>query len=165
MDNQGYFRELALWFCSVDCYNKAIRRFLNKRFDPEADPYDDPEVLRRMQDAYDGYRASVARGFIANLPNLFRTENKYIEPRITAALDDFQTQRANAIVHAEDEVYKRVLAEWQHELMKLAEAQEKEDAKQSERQQKEDQKQRKIDEEDARRVAEEERWRPKPFNV
>lgn len=171
LSTSGNFMESPLWFCSLDCYKKAVRKYLDKRYDFDIEPADDPDVSKRLGDAH--WEHVVSSSF---LDHFNKTEQQIMQPHINAAYNDFYERKAHAIVSAEHEVWKRVYAEHKHYLMKLAEAeveqefkeeerQRKEEEKRAEQQRKEQERQRKIDEEEKAREAEEARWQPKPFDL
>jgi len=49
----GEFSESSLWFCSVDCYRKAIDKFVDPQF--LQDFFDRPEVIKQMKIWLDKY--------------------------------------------------------------------------------------------------------------
>ena len=152
--------DLPYWFCSIDCYKNEIRKRLDRRYDFNCEAEDDIGYIERIQNAREDYRTSV------NLfLHPFRVEAKYIQAEIDKAVAEFKNKKVQGIMAAEDQLHKRLAAEWKYEQEQEAAAIEKEEAKREQQAQKEAERQRKIDDEEEAREAEEERWRPKPFDL
>ncbi|MFY9830020.1 MAG: hypothetical protein WAK69_15750, partial [Rhodoplanes sp.] len=55
LSSDGTFRDTPYWFCSVECYRKAVGKFLNPRFWFDKSVYDDPEFRALHRKWYDDY--------------------------------------------------------------------------------------------------------------
>lgn len=155
LDPDGTFMGLPYWFCSLECYKKSIRKFLDHRYDFDTKPQDDEDYCSRVEDARVDYYVK-ARSFFS--PVAWKSESDYIKPAVDAALDAFLTRQTSEIVGAELELHNRLSAEWEHEMKEEAIERDKEVAKR-------DAQAAKLAQEQEIRNAEEEKWRPKPFNI
>lgn len=180
LDADGGFMGLPYWFCSIKCYKKAIRNFLDPRYDFDKQATDDEECVERMKEAVIDYyvKARATGGLLSSLFNrvAWQSENDYTRPEKEAAIAAFEDRKVGEITGAEIELHKRLHAEWIHAMEEEINEREKEEAKQeqqarkdeakrAEQAQKDAERQRKIDEAEEAREAEEERWRPRPFEL
>lgn len=152
--------DLPYWFCSIDCYKNEIRKKIDRRYDFNCEAEDDIGYIERIQKAREEYYASMSL-----FRNPFSVEAKYVQAEINKAVAEFKNKKVQGIMAAEDQLHKRLAAEWKYEQEQEAAALEKEQAKQHELAKKEAERQRKIDEEEAAREAEEEKWQPKKFDI
>jgi hypothetical protein len=113
LDPDGTFMGLPYWFCSLECYKKSIRKFLNPRYDFDKKPQNDEDYCSRIEDARVEYYVK-ARSIFS--PVAWRSELDYIKPEVDKAFDAFQTKKFGEITGAEIELHQRLFAEWQHQI-------------------------------------------------
>lgn len=132
LDPDGSFMGLPYWFCSVDCYKKAVRKFLDPRYDFDKRPHDDEEYCNRVREAYIDYHVKANEGsFLENLLNPigWKKPDDYCKPETDAAFDAFMTKKESEIIGAEIELQNRLSAEWDYAMKQETEARDKETAK------------------------------------
>jgi hypothetical protein len=116
LDPDGTFMGLPYWFCSVECYKKAVRKYLDPRYDFDKQPEDDEDYCARVQNALADYHDKAGSGPLETLfsPVAWQKPHDYIKPEVDKALDAFQTKKIGEIAGAEIELHNRLFAEWQH---------------------------------------------------
>jgi hypothetical protein len=130
------FQDLPYFFCCEDCHKKAVRKYLNKRYDFDADLSQDEDFQREWEEIDDAYAViPEGHGLWAQLKGI--TEHNWKTPRQEALVERWHKARVDAIADAENEIYKRLRAELDHEEQEEAEELEKERLKQEEREAKE----------------------------
>lgn len=173
IDPDGTFFGMPYWFCTVDCYKKAVSKYIkDKRYGFDKDPYDDHEVKAAVKDAYAELMVEMSEGNIITHffnPKLRMSESEFIQTHIKPTVDQFYSEQSNQIFFAEVELSQRLEAEWWHQIQEDAAQRERERAKLHEQFDKDWQKlKQKEAKEEAERQAkreEEERWQPRPFKL
>jgi len=51
LDPDGKFMGMPYWFCSVECYKKAVRKFLEPRYDFDNQAEDDDDYKEHVENA------------------------------------------------------------------------------------------------------------------
>jgi hypothetical protein len=160
LEPDGSFLSLPYWFCSVKCFQKAIGKYLNPRYDIDKKVEDDGEYDATFKRARQEYFDHMTGGIFYQLFNKFphRTEMDCIHAHMNAFIESFRECQIDEIGAAQLELHKRLFAEWEHqtderdaEIAKEAAKREAQDAK--------------LAQEQEARNAEEEKWRPKPFDI
>jgi hypothetical protein len=135
LDPDGSFMGLPYWFCSLECYKKSVRKYLDPRYDFDKRPQDDEEYCERVREALVDYHVKASEGgLIERLfnPVGWTKPDVYIKPEADKAHDAFITKKESEIVGAELELHNRLAAEWKHEDEQQAAKLEKESAKRRE---------------------------------
>jgi hypothetical protein len=130
--SDGSFMNMPYWFCSVECYKKSVRKYLDTRYDFDKQPEDDEEYCARVAAAYEDYYDKANSGdFLDRLVNPvgWTKPDVYTKPLVDAALESFHTRKESEIIGAEIELSARLGAEWAHEREEQQAKQEKETAK------------------------------------
>lgn len=165
LDADGTFMGLPYWFCSVECYKKAVSKHIaNPRYGFDKRPQDDEEYCERVQEALVDYHVKAENIF--SLVG-WKKPHDYIKPEADAAYDAFITKKEGEIAGAEIELQNHLFAEWMHQLEEEKAKQEKESEKRKAEMEREQQKLNKLLDEkaqlDAEEAAFEEVLRPKPI--
>jgi YHS domain-containing protein len=159
LHSDGSFHGSDYWFCSVTCYQKAVRPFISD------DEYgfgrefgDDPDLLAAIEDeAYDAV-------------DFYRMKVKNIqEKKLAEYRAAWYERQADIIVEAESELLQRVEAEadyvLEQEYKKELEATLKREEQAMREAEKQAEAERKEAEKEAERQAEEEKWKPRRFDI
>ncbi|WP_271592208.1 hypothetical protein [Bradyrhizobium sp. CCBAU 65884] len=173
IDQDGSFFGMPYWFCSVDCYKKAVSKYIkDKRYGFDKTPGDDEACQAAIKDAYAELMVEMSRSNIITHffnPKLRLSESEFVQQHIKPTVDNFYSLQSEQIFNAEIELQQHLYAEWMHQIDLEAAQREKERAKLHEQFDKEWQKlKQKEAKEEAEREAkrqEEERWQPKPFKL
>ncbi len=156
----GTFLGLPYWFCSVECYKKAVRKHLDARYDIDKKAEDDDEYDETFKKARREYADETSGGILLNLftTYTYKSEMDCIHTHMNAFVESFRLRQIDEIEAAEIELHRRLYAEWEHQIDQENAASEKEAAKR-------DAQDAKLAQEQEARNAEEEKWRPKPFDL
>ncbi|QHP67430.1 hypothetical protein EI171_08310 [Bradyrhizobium sp. LCT2] len=172
IDPDGTFFGMPYWFCSVDCYKKAVSKYIkDKRYGFDKTPGDDEACQAAIKDAYAELMVEMSGGLIANLFNrkLRMSESEFIQAHIKPTVDTFYSLQSDQIFNAEIELQQHLNAEWMHQIDQDIAQRENERAKLHEQfdkdWQKLKQKKAKEEAEQEAKRQEEERWQPKPFKL
>lgn len=173
----GALRDSPYWFCSVDCYKTAVRKYLDKKYDFDTEPEDAPEIQEKYRALILEYQyeSGSSFGIVGVMFNktAWTSQHDYVFSRLKPIVEKWKGAKLAHIFNAETDLFDEIWAEHSYreqvERQKEQERLKKEEAKQ----QAEDEKQRLKDEkeaekkeaEEAARAAEEERWRPKPYKL
>ncbi|TWH96163.1 type IV secretion system DNA-binding domain-containing protein [Bradyrhizobium daqingense] len=120
LDPDGKFMGMPYWFCSVECYKKAVRKFLEPRYDFDRQAEDDDDYKEHVENATVEYYVKARPGF-GLLGSLFSktawmSERDFVQPEREKALDAFLTRKQSEITGAELELHNRLYAEWMHQI-------------------------------------------------
>lgn len=168
LDPDGTFMGLPYWFCSVECYKKAVGKYVkDKRYGFDRTPQDDEDCQAAVKDAYAELMVEMSGGLIANFfnPKLRMSESEFIQAHTKPTIDHFYSLQSDQIFCAEIELHQHLHAEWMHEIDQDAAQREKERQKLHEQFDKEWQKEKQRQAKEAEERAEEERWQPRPFKL
>lgn len=132
LDPDGTFMGLPYWFCSVECYKKSVRKYLeDSRYDFDNALEDDKEYIEEIERLRNEYYTETTGGILANLFNPIARQSlsSYVHGKLENFVDLYRTRKKSAIVGAEIELDNRLAAEWAHERAEEEAAFEKERAK------------------------------------
>ena len=136
LDSDGSFMGLPYWFCSVECYKKAVSKYIaDPRYGFDKQAQDDEEYCERVREALVDYHVKASEGdFLDRLINPvgWTKPDVYIKPEVDKAYDAFITKNESEIIGAELELHNRLAAEWKYEDEQQAAKLEKESAKRRE---------------------------------
>lgn len=134
LDPDGTFMGLPYWFCCEDCYKKAVRKYLDPRYDFDKRAEDDEECAERIREALVDYHVKAGGTLLQTLlsPVAWKKPADYIRPEKDAAIDAFETKRVGEITGAEIGLHNRLFSEWMHALGEEIDTRDKEEAKRHE---------------------------------
>ncbi len=173
--------DTRLWFCSSECYEKAINEYLPRQYRRDGNPdEDDP----RLKDALRQHRESLENDVDAWYRYKQWPEERFIEWAKTrpsyepylSARKQWEQEQETAIDGAHEKVRRHYQAEWKHDMeqaelqsvKRMEESVKRMDKDIAELEKTYDDAQKFLDDfeaEEERDKVEEERWRPKPFKV
>jgi hypothetical protein len=133
LDKDGTFFGLPYWFCSVECYKKKLRPFIDDKYDFDKQPEDDKEYLAEVERITEEYFEKTTGGLFSKLlnPISWRSQNDYVAEHTRFFRESFLRSKQCAILDAERELGRRLDAEWEHQRNEENAAHEKIAAKQN----------------------------------
>ena len=114
--SDGTFRDLTLWFCSIECYQKAVGKFLNTRFHFDKDA-DDPEYVALESHWTQDYNKLFERSFFVNLftKKGWSSRNDWVEPHLIPFRKNWIAQKQACITEADNKFLERIAAEVEYQ--------------------------------------------------
>ena len=128
LSSDGTFRDTPYWFCCVECYRKAVGKFLNPRFWFDKSVYDDPEFRALHRKWYDDYNEGFNHSILWMLFHKKgrSSQSEWMEPHLAPFREQWMKTKVASIIDAENTLIERIQAEVQHEAeQRVAEAEEK----------------------------------------
>ena len=128
LSSDGTFRDTPYWFCCVECYRKAVGKFLNPRFWFDKSVYDDPEFRALHRKWYDDYNEGFNHSILWMLFHKKgrSSQSEWMEPHLAPFREQWMKTKVACIIDAENTLIERIQAEVQHEAeQRVAEAEEK----------------------------------------
>jgi hypothetical protein len=164
LEDNSIVKETEFWFCSIECYEQEFRKLMPKKYDMDNKVEDDPDYTELWKDLYAEYHADFGQGFLKSLFSKYGHMNfeQMSQPRLDEFMKTWFKAQFQAMYVAQAQLSKRIRAEWDHhfykETLKYVEEQEKLSEKLHQEVEKEQ-------EEFEKQEAEEQRWKPRPFDV
>ena len=113
LSTDGTFFETDFWFCTIDCYKKCVRKYLEPRFDFDNCVKDDPLYIEEV-----GKKGEEYWEHASFLYDLFHPGHSYktaTEPARRQVTEWWTEAKSVAISTAENEVLAYIVAEVQHQ--------------------------------------------------
>jgi hypothetical protein len=147
LSSDGSLANTDYWFCSIDCYKREVRKYLDKRLDFDVHDHFTPEEIahwaqqyrcNHMPDKWGGLFTSSAR------------QQELFDEGVKDFCDTYTDAQGDAIDRAVNEIIRRIYAEADYEAQqeqeKMAEKERLEEERMTERQQREHERQQAADE-------------------
>ncbi|WP_156795403.1 hypothetical protein [Bradyrhizobium icense] len=160
------------WFCSSEHYSQAVETYVPKEYKKGTSQFDDPRIRELWDEA--GQNADDNYEEYIRLYNLDWTLEQYVYHCLDhTPYNQLVTQRKNSRDAAWEAARQKLTSRLESEARvqrdekreKERMVREKEEEKERIVREKEEDRQRKLQQEEDEREAEEERWRPKPFEL
>jgi hypothetical protein len=117
----GAFCDTDYWYCSVRCWQIAVRKYLDKQYDFDAAPDQDPGVMKQLEDLdetldYASHLYVKGVFFRQNAP--YNTKEEFIDASVKKIINDWYFKQQVAVSLAEGVIDKQIQAEWMYEYEK-----------------------------------------------
>jgi hypothetical protein len=183
----GSFREVPVWFCSLECYEKLVGKYLDPAYYFNKGMRDDPELYKEYSYWFNKYSKIMGRPILINLfnPNAYKSLDDCMKPHKDKLEQVWYERKRAAIYKAEERLLDEVLAELkekerirqekeaeqlekeqrraQREQARQDEYRRREQMRLDEKRKREDEKREKEEAERAAKQAEDEKWEPQEF--